>query len=115
MESFHLKDNFLFPFGGIFGHSFGLSAWGIDGDAGYTIAPGGNATRMADWTTGGAWFKPDGATFRAYEALGHPVAAVRAVLSGAAMAENLRSETGASFVDLVIPQAVVTLGVDPAM
>jgi glyoxylase-like metal-dependent hydrolase (beta-lactamase superfamily II) len=108
------RHNFLFPFGGIFGHSFGLSAWGIDGKVGYTIAPGGNATRLADWTTGGAWFKPDGMIFRAYEALGHPVAAVRAVLSGAAKAENLRTENGASVVDLVIDEGFVTMGVDTA-
>jgi hypothetical protein len=108
------RHNFLFPFGGIFGHSFGLSAWGIDGDVGYTIAPGGNATRLADWTTGGAWFKPDGMIFRAYEALGHPVAAVRAVLSGGAMAENLRIENGVSAIDLLIDEGYVTLGIDPA-
>ncbi|HEY0962974.1 MAG TPA: MBL fold metallo-hydrolase [Pseudomonadales bacterium] len=108
------RHNFLFPFGGIFGHSFALSAWGIDGDVGYTIAPAGNATRLADWTTGGAWFKPDGRVFRAYEALGHPVAAVRAALSGQAAAENLRVENGATLVDLVIDEGYVTLGIDPA-
>ena len=52
------RHNFLFPFGGTFGHSFSLSAWGVDGDVGYTLAPGGAGTRLADWTTGGAWFKP---------------------------------------------------------
>lgn len=108
------RHNFLFPFGGIFGHSFGLSAWGIDGDVGYTIGPGGNASRLAEWTTGGAWFKPDGMVFRAYEALGHPVAAVRAALSGKAAAENLRVENGATLVDLVIDEGYVTLGIDPA-
>jgi hypothetical protein len=106
------RHNFLFPFGGIFGHSFGLSAWGVDGDVGYTLAPGGSATRLAEWTTGGAWFKPDGRVFRAYEALGHPAAAVRAVLSGSARAENLRTEQGETLVDLVIDAGYVTLGVD---
>lgn len=109
------RHNFLFPFGGIFGHSFGLSAWGVDGKVAYTIAPGGNATRLADWTTGGAWFKPDGMVFRAYEALGHPVAAVRAVLTGTASAENLRIESGETLVDLVIDEGYVTLGVDAAL
>jgi hypothetical protein len=108
------RHNFLFPFGGIFGHSFGLSAWGIDGNAGYTIAPDGRATRLADWTTSGAWFKPDGMIFRAYEALGHPLAAVRAALSGKALAENLRSENGTTLIDLRIAQGYVTLGIDPS-
>lgn len=107
------RHNFLFPFGGIFGHSFALSAWGIDGKVGYTIA-GANASRLATWTTGGAWFKPDGMVFRAYEALGHPVAAVRAALSGKAAAENLRVENGQTLVDLVIDEGYVTLGIDPA-
>ena len=26
------RHNFLFPFGGTFGHSFSLSSWGVDGD-----------------------------------------------------------------------------------
>ena len=75
------RHNFLFPFGGTFGHSFSLSSWGVDGDVGYTISPAGAGTRLADWTTGGAWFKPDGTIFRTYESLSHPLAAVRAVLS----------------------------------
>ena len=54
------RHNFLFPFGGTFGHSFSLSSWGVDGDVGYTISPSGAGTRLAEWTTGGAWFKPDG-------------------------------------------------------
>jgi hypothetical protein len=106
------RHNFLFPFGGTFGHSFALSAWGVDGDVGYAIAPNGAAARLAEWTTGGAWFKPDGATFRAYESLGHPLAAVRAVLSGRAAPENLRIEGGDAVVDLLLPQGAVTLGVD---
>src|SRR5690606_17175675 len=32
------RHNFLFPFGGTFGHSFGLSVFGVDGDVAYTIA-----------------------------------------------------------------------------
>ena len=98
------RHNFLFPFGGTFGHSFALSSWGVDGDVGYTMSPMGEGTRLADWTTGGAWFKPDGSVFRRYESLSHPLAAVRAVLSGAATPENLRIEDGAPVVDLVIEQ-----------
>jgi hypothetical protein len=107
------RHNFLFPFGGTFGHSFSLSSWGIDGDIGYTISPTGAGTRLAEWTTGGAWFKPDGRVFRKYESLSHPLAAVRAVLSGAAEPENLRIENGVSVVDLAIDEGYVTLGVEP--
>jgi hypothetical protein len=107
------RHNFLFPFGGTFGHSFALSSWGVDGDVGYTIGPNGAGSRLADWTTGGAWFKPDGTVFRKYESLSHPLAAVRAVLSGAATPENLRIENGAPVVDLVIDEGYVTLGIEP--
>lgn len=107
------RHNFLFPFGGTFGHSFALSAWGIDGDVGYTIGPNGAGTRLPAWTTTGAWFKPDGAVFRKLESLSHPLAAVRAVLSGAAAAENLRLEDDATVVDLEVDEGRVTLGVDP--
>ena len=107
------RHNFLFPFGGTFGHSFSLSSWGIDGDVGYTVGPTGVATRLAEWTTGGAWFKPDGAVFRRYESLSHPLAAVRAVLSGAAAPENLRIEDGAPVVDLLVDEGYVTLGIEP--
>jgi hypothetical protein len=107
------RHNFLFPFGGTFGHSFALSSWGIDGDVGYTIAPTGAGTRLAEWTTGGAWFKPDGAVFRRFESLSHPLAAVRAVLSGSAVAENVRIEEGAPVVDLVVDEGYVTLGIEP--
>jgi hypothetical protein len=107
------RHNFLFPFGGTFGHSFALSAWGVDGDVGYTIGPNGAGTRLPAWTTTGAWFKPDGAVFRKLESLSHPLAAVRAVLSGAAGAENLRVENGAAAVDLTVAEGHVTLGVDP--
>jgi hypothetical protein len=41
------------------------------------------------------------------------LAAVRAVLSGAAVPENLRIEDGVSVVDLMIDEGVVTLGVEP--
>lgn len=107
------RHNFLFPFGGTFGHSFSLSAWGIDGDVGYTIAPTGAGTRLAEWTTGGAWFKPDGAVFRKYESLSHPLAAVRAVLRGNATPENVRIENGMPVVDLVVDEGHVTLGIEP--
>jgi len=107
------RHNFLFPFGGTFGHSFSLSSWGVDGDVGYTLAPPGAGTRLADWTTGGAWFKPDGTVFRKYESLSHPLAAVRAVLSGAATPENLRVEGGVSVVDLRVDEGYVTLGIEP--
>ena len=40
------RHNFLFPFGGIFGHSFSLSAWGIDGDVGWTANAAGDAQRL---------------------------------------------------------------------
>ena len=107
------RHNFLFPFGGTFGHSFSLSSWGVDGDVGYTISPAGTGTRLAEWTTGGAWFKPDGSVFRTYESLSHPLAAVRAVLSGTAAAENLRVEDGVPVVDLMIDEGYVTLGIEP--
>ncbi len=108
------RHNFLFPFGGTFGHSFAMSAWGVDGAVGYTIGPGGGASRLPVWTTGGAWFKPDGMTFRRYESLTHPLAAVRAVLSGDARAENRRLHDDAELVDIVIDEGAVTLAVDPA-
>ena len=108
------RHNFLFPFGGTFGHSFAVSAWGIDGEVGYTIGPTGTAARLAEWTPhGGAWFKPDGAVFRRYESLSHPLAAVRAVLAGRAVPENVRIEDGAPVVDLVIDEGYVTLGIEP--
>jgi glyoxylase-like metal-dependent hydrolase (beta-lactamase superfamily II) len=107
------RHNFLFPFGGIFGHSFSLSAWGVDGDVGYTIAAAGNAQRLPEWTTNGAWFKPDGRVFRRYESLSHPLAAVRAVLSGDAVAGNFRVEDGHEIVDLAIAEGSVTMAVDP--
>jgi hypothetical protein len=107
------RHNFLFPFGGTFGHSFALSSWGIDGDVGYTVSPAGAGTRLAEWTTGGAWFKPDGMRFRRYESLSHPLAAVRAVLAGAAVPENVRIEDGASVVDLTLDGGHVTLGIEP--
>ena len=109
------RHNFLFPFGGIFGHSFALSAWGVDGDIGYTVTAGGNAQRLPEWTTRGAWFKPDGKVFRVYESLSHPLAAVRSVLSGEAAAENLRvDDDGYEVVDLVIDEGSLRLAIDPA-
>lgn len=108
------RHNFLFPFGGIFGHSFSLSAWGFDGDIGYGKAATGNAQRLPEWTTSGSWFKPDGRTFRVYESLSHPLAAIRAVLSGEAVAESYRVEDGYDTVDLVIDEGSVTLAVEPA-
>jgi hypothetical protein len=107
------RHNFLFPFGGTFGHSFSLSSWGVERGVGYTISPTGAANRLADWTTGGAWFKPDGTIFRTYESLSHPLAAVRAVLSGAATPENLRIEDGVPVVDLIIDEGYVTVGIEP--
>ena len=107
------RHNFLFPFGGTFGHSFSLSAWGVDGDVGYTVSPAGAGTRLAEWTTGGAWFKPDGTRFRRYESLSHPLAAVRAVLAGAAVPENVRIEEGAPVLDLTLDGGYVTLGIEP--
>jgi hypothetical protein len=107
------RHNFLFPFGGIFGHSFALSGWGHDGDVGYTVTANGNGQRLADWTTSGAWFKPDGTVYRRYEAMSHPLAAVRAVLSGIARPQNLRIENGLQVVDLVIAAGRVTAGIDP--
>jgi hypothetical protein len=106
------RHNFLFPFGGMFGHSFALSAWGIDGGVGYTVNANGNAQRLPKWTTLGAFGKPDGAVFRVYESLSHPIAAIRAVLSGDAFADNLRVEGGYGVVDLVVDEGYVTLGVD---
>jgi hypothetical protein len=73
------RHNFLFPFGGRFGHSFGLSAFGLDGDIGYVRADGAPPRRLARWTTRGQWFKPDGQAFRKLESLTHPLAAARAV------------------------------------
>ena len=108
------RHNFLFPFGGIFGHSFALSGWGYDGNVGYTITENGNGQRLANWSTAGAWFKPDGYAFRRLEALSHPLAAVRAVLSGKAQAQNLRIENDLQLVDLVIDAGRATMAIDPA-
>lgn len=105
------RHNFLFPFGGTFGHSFSMSAWGIDGDVGYTVV-GDSARRMPEWTTNGAWFKPDGAVFRKLESLSHPLAAVRSVLSGDAHLANLRLENGYEVVDLIVDVGSVSLAVD---
>jgi len=107
------RHNFLFPFGGTFGHSFGLSVFGVDGDVAYTIADGAPPRRLPRWTTRGQWFKPDGQVFRRYESLTHPFAAVRAALEGNARAENLRSEHGFDVIDLVIDEGVLTMAVDP--
>jgi len=108
------RHNFLFPFGGMFGHSFGLSAWGIDGDVGYTTDAGGRSQRLAEWSTSGAWFKPDGMMFRRYESLTHPVPAVRAVLDGTATVDNFRTgEDGYDRVDLIVEGGQVTMAVDP--
>lgn len=107
------RHNFLFPFGGIFGHSFALSAWGIDGDIGYTLSGGGNGQRLPEWTTNGSWFKPDGRMFRLYESLSHPLPAVRAALSGTANPTNYRVQDGLEVVDLIIDEGAVSLAVDP--
>lgn len=108
------RHNFLFPFGGMFGHSFDVSAWGIDGDVGYTTSAVGASQRLAEWTTSGAWFKPDGMMFRRYEALSHPLAAVRAILDGHASVDNLRAdEEGRELVDLLVEGGQVTMAVDP--
>jgi glyoxylase-like metal-dependent hydrolase (beta-lactamase superfamily II) len=107
------RHNFLFPFGGIFGHSFSLSTWGIDGDVGYTGAGAADARRLPEWTTNGSWFKPDGRVFRALESLTHPLAAVRAVLDGDAAIANLRVEEDYEVVDLVIDEGALTMGIDP--
>ena len=106
------RHNFLFPFGGIFGHSFGLSAWGFDGDIGYIIPAVGNGQRLPEWTTNGSWFKPDGRVFRLFESLSHPLAAVRAVLTGDAVAQNYRTADGFEIVDLVVDEGTLTLSVD---
>src|SRR5690606_21670137 len=98
------RHNFLFPFGGTFGHSFDLSTFGLDGDVGYVIAANAPPRRLARWTTRGQWFKPDGQVFRRYESLTHPFAAVRAVLSGEARAENRRTEQGYDLIDIVVDE-----------
>jgi glyoxylase-like metal-dependent hydrolase (beta-lactamase superfamily II) len=108
------RHNFMFPFGGIFGHSFSLSTWGLDGDVGYTVGGTGAGQRLAEWTTNGSWFKPDGASYRKFESLSHPLAAVRAVLSGDAVAANLRIEGNYQLLDLAVDEGVVTLAIDPA-
>ena len=105
------RHNFMFPFGGMFGHSFAMSAWGIDADVGYTVAAD-MARRLPQWTTNGAWFKPDGASFRKLESLSHPLAGVRSVLSGDARVSNLRSAEGYAVVDLVVDEGSVSLAVD---
>jgi glyoxylase-like metal-dependent hydrolase (beta-lactamase superfamily II) len=88
------RHNFLFPFGGSFGHSFAMSAWGVDGGLAYTSGPNGTAQRLPDWTTGGA--------------------AVRSALTGNARAANYRVEDGYELVDLSTEDGSVTLGIDPA-
>jgi hypothetical protein len=50
------RHNFMFPFGGTFGHSFSMSTWGLDGDVGYTAGGFGGGQRLAEWTTSGSWF-----------------------------------------------------------
>ena len=105
------RHNFLFPFGGIFGHSFSLSAWGVDGDVGYTVA-GNNARRLPEWTTSGAWFKPDGSIFRKLESLSHPLAAIRAVLSGDAVVENLSVQSGYAVFDVRVDVGSVSMAID---
>ncbi|MGD2168236.1 MAG: MBL fold metallo-hydrolase, partial [Gammaproteobacteria bacterium] len=106
------RHNFLFPFGGTFGHSFSMSAWGIDGDIGYTIAAE-NVRRLPEWTTNGAWFKPDGAIFRRFESLSHPLAAVRAVLSGDARVSNFRREDSLEVIDLIVDEGSISLAINP--
>jgi hypothetical protein len=106
------RHNFLFPFGGIFGHSFGLSAWGVDGDVGYTLAASGNGQRLPEWTTSGSWFKPDGRVFREFESLTHPLAAVRASLVGDVTPVNYRIENGIEIIDLSMAEGSVTMAVD---
>jgi glyoxylase-like metal-dependent hydrolase (beta-lactamase superfamily II) len=106
------RHNFLFPFGGIFGHSFSLSTWGLDGDIGYTVGGFGGGQRLAEWTTNGSWFKPDGAAYRKFESLSHPLAAVRAVLSGDAVAGNLRREGPYDILDLTVDEGTVTMAID---
>jgi hypothetical protein len=108
------RHNFLFPFGGTFGHSFGLSVFGLDGDVAYVITADAPARRLARWTTRGQWFQPDGQVFRRYESLTHPFAAVRAVLSGEARAENRRTEQGFDLIDIVVDEGALTMAVDPA-
>jgi hypothetical protein len=107
------RHNFLFPFGGIFGHSFGLSAWGVDGDVGYTLAANGNGQRLPEWTTSGSWFKPDGRVYRLFESLTHPLAAVRASLVGDVTPVNYRIENGIEIIDLSMAEGSVTMAVDP--
>jgi hypothetical protein len=107
------RHNFMFPFGGTFGHSFALSAWGLDGDVGYTMGGFGGGQRLAEWTTNGSWFKPDGAAYRKLESLSHPLAAVRAVLSGDAVATNARREGAYEVLDLTVDEGTVTMAVDP--
>jgi hypothetical protein len=106
------RHNFLFPFGGIFGHSFGLSAWGVDGDVGYTLAANGNGQRLPEWTTSGSWFKPDGRAYRLFESLSHPLAAVRASLVGDVTPVNYRIENGIEIIDLSMAEGSVTMAVD---
>jgi hypothetical protein len=108
------RHNFMFPFGGIFGHSFSLSTWGLDGDVGYTAGGFGGGQRLAEWTTSGSWFKPDGAAYRKFESLSHPLAAVRAVLSGDAIATNPRRDDGYELLDLTVDEGTLTLAIDPA-
>lgn len=107
------RHNFLFPFGGIFGHSFGLSAWGVDGNVGYTLPPAGNGQRLPEWTTNGSWFKPDGRVFRVYESLSHPLSAVRAALTGSVVAADYRTADGLDLVELLVDEGSVTMAVDP--
>jgi hypothetical protein len=108
------RHNFMFPFGGTFGHSFSLSTWGLDGDVGYTMGGFGGGQRLAEWTTNGSWFKPDGAAYRRFESLSHPLAAVRAVLSGDAVATNVRREGAYDILDLTVDEGTLTMAVDPA-
>jgi hypothetical protein len=108
------RHNFLFPFGGRFGHSFGLSVYGLDAGVAYYIADGAPARRLPQWTTRGQWFKPDGFMFRNFESLTHPLAAVRVALSGEARPTNRRREGDFDLVDLVLDEGTLTMAVDTA-
>lgn len=93
------RRNMLFPFLGLFGHSYALNNLVLDGDLGYDVG-NGKTTRIARWVDG--VLQVDGIHMRRMWALNNPVALVRAAMDAGTTVTLAKPEAGLQVVNLVL-------------
>ena len=96
------RRNDLFPFAAYGGHDFALQTQVLDGNVAYNVNDKGQALRGGDVRDRRMWMHTN------------PIVAVRAALSGSAMASNRRQENGLTLVDLRLKEGdTMTMAIRP--